>query len=39
MLVKSTMNEGHDPGRQWVPCHKDDGDMEFRGVGVFEGGG
>lgn len=33
MLVKSAMNEGCHPGRQWVPCNKDSGDMEFRGAG------
>lgn len=38
-LVKSAMNEGCGPGRQWVPCNKDSGDREFRRAGAFEAGG
>lgn len=39
MLVKSAVNEGCNPRRQWVPCNKDSGDMELRGARAFEVGG
>lgn len=39
VLVKCAMNEGCDPGGQWVLCNKDSGDMAFKGAGAFEGEG
>lgn len=39
MLVKCAMNEGCNPGRQWVFCNKDSSNMAFRGAEAFEGKG
>lgn len=39
VLVKCAMNEGCNPGRQWVFCNKDSSNMAFRGAEAFEGKG